>query len=269
MVKVYGGILTTNNNYLRHNASRFLPFIEAGMLLDEKTCTRPIIVIPLYPEPKTGIMKTRTILLSILLIFFLQGCFVKSLHPFYTDDDIIFKKELIGNWTDKDSAAWEIRQHMRTTGLFKPDAPDKSYDISLTDNKGSSRFIAHLFRLEDQLYLDFLPTDVSCGNNLAGVHLIATHSLAKVDFSGGKISIGWYNEEWLIGLFNKNKIRIAHERLPYDPDQRNSESMQVILTARTEELQKFIIKYGNDPEAFKKEKPDSSSSDYTFVLSRK
>jgi DNA-binding LytR/AlgR family response regulator len=107
---------------------------------------------------------------------------------------------------------------MRTTGLLKPDIPDKSYDISLTDNKGTSHFIAHLFRLEDQFYLDFFPTDISCQNDLAEIHLVPTHSLAKIDLSGGKITIRWYNEEWLIGLFNKNKIRIAHERVPYDPD---------------------------------------------------
>ncbi len=213
-------------------------------------------------------MKTRIVLLSLLLIFLLQGCLVKSLHPFFTDKDLIFKKELIGNWTDKDSAAWEIRQHMRFTGLFKPDAPDNSYDIALTDNKGTSHYIAHLFRLEDHLYLDFLPVDISCQNDLAGLHLVATHTLAKVDLSGGKIIIGWYNEEWLTGLFNKNKIRIAHERVPSDTDQRDPESMQIILTAQTEELQKFIIKYGNDPEAFKKEKPGSESG-YTFVLSHK
>ena len=213
-------------------------------------------------------MKTRIILLSVLLIFLLQGCLVKSLHPFYTDNDLIFKKELTGSWTDKDSVAWEIRQHMRFTGLFKPDAPDNSYDISMSDKKGTSHYIAHLFRLEDHLYLDFLPTDISCQNDLAGLHLVAAHSLAKVDLSGGKITIGWYNEEWLTGLFNKNKIRIAHERVPYDPDYRDPNSDQVILTARTDELQKFIIKYGNDPEAFKKEKP-GSESDSTFVLSRK
>lgn len=214
-------------------------------------------------------MNTRLILPLLLLIFIMQGCFVKSLHPFYTDKDVIFKKELTGNWTDKDSARWEIHQHMRSTGLLEPDVPDKSYDISLTDSKGTSRFIAHLFRLEGRLYLDFYPTDISCGNNLAEIHLVATHSLAKVDFSGGKIVISWYNEEWLAGLFDKNKIRIAHERVPYDDHQLMGVKSGVILTAQTDELQKFIQKYGNDPEAFKKDKSGTSSSDYTFVLSRK
>jgi len=220
-------------------------------------------------EIKSANMKTRIILLLSLVILLLQGCLVKSLHPFFTEKNTIFKKELLGQWTDKDSALWEIRQHMRATGLMKPEAPDNSYDIILKDSKGSSRFIAHLFMLEGQYYLDFIPEDISCGNDFAQVHLVATHSLARVDLSGGKITISWYNEEWLIGLFNKNKIRIAHERVPYDPDLKDPGSMQVILTAQTEELQKFIVKYGNDPDAFKKDKSGSLSSDYSVVLSRK
>jgi len=89
-------------------------------------------------------------------------------------------------------------------------------------------------------------------NDLCRNSLVPTHSLAKIDLSGGNITISWYNEEWLIGLFNKNKIRIAHERVPYDPDLKDPESMQVILTAQTGELQKFIIKYGNDPGSIQK-----------------
>jgi hypothetical protein len=226
-------------------------------------------MVSLSLKSKPNPMKTRIILLLCLAIFILQGCLVKSLHPFYTEKDIIYKKELLGQWTDKDSATWEIRQHMRTTGILKPQVPDESYEISLTDNKGTSHFLAHLFKLEGQAYLDFLPTDIACGNDLAGVHLVAAHSLARVDFSGGRITISWYNEDWLVDLFNKNKIRIAHERVPYDPDLKGSGSMEVILTARTEELQKFIIKYGNDPEAFKKDKSGILSSDYSVVLSRK
>ena len=155
---------------------------------------------------------------------------------------------------------------MRTTGVLKPDTPDNAYDISLTDNKGTSHFIAHLFRLEDQLYLDFLPTDINCQNDLAEIHLVPTHSLAKIDLSGGKITISWYNEEWLVKLFNENRIRIAHERIPYDLDEKNPDNFQVILTASTADLQKFIIKYGNDPAAFKTEKKES---DYTFVLKKR
>jgi hypothetical protein len=210
-------------------------------------------------------MKTRIIILTILIAALMQGCLVKSLHPFYTKKDLVLEKELFGDWTDKDSGRWTIHQH--TTGFLNTSKPDSSYDITYTDNQGSSKFQAHLFRLGGQLYLDFYPTDVKSGSSLEDYHLIAAHTLARVSLSKNVIIIRWYNEEWLAGLFNKNRVRIAHERIPYDPDKKDSDSYQVILTAPTAELQDFIRKYGNDPDAFRKKKSDPDYA-YTFILTR-
>ncbi len=204
----------------------------------------------------------------LLIILMLPGCLVKSLHPFYTEKDVIFKKELTGTWTDADSSVWNIQRHKQSTGLLNPAKPGKSYDITFSDQKGSATFLAHLFQLDGQLYLDFSPSEVFCGNDLAGFHMVGTHSLAKVELAGGKITIRWYNEEWLAGLFNKNRIRINHERVPYDPDIDDPSSHQIILTASTAELQKFIVKYGNDPNAFKSDRPGENAG-YTVVLSKK
>lgn len=212
-------------------------------------------------------MKTRFFFSMLLITLLLSGCLVKSLHPFYTDQDVIFKKELTGTWTDADSAVWIIEQHMQSTGLLSGNKPGKAYDITFTDQKGSAKFLAHLFQLNGELYLDFSPDEVSCGNDLAGFHMVGTHSLAKVGLAGGKITIQWYNEEWLADLFNKNRIRISHERIPYDPDINDPSSKQIILTASTAELQKFIFKYGSDPNAFKAAKPGENEG-YTVVLSK-
>jgi hypothetical protein len=212
-------------------------------------------------------MKTRLIFYLLILTLFLPGCLVKSLHPFYTDQDVIFKKELTGTWTDADSAVWIIEQHMQSTGLLSRKKPGKAYDITFTNRQGSSKFLAHLFQLNGELYLDFSPDEVACGNDLAGFHMVGTHSLAKVGLIGGKIAISWYNEVWLADLFNKNQIRISHERVPYDPDNNNPSSVQIILTASTSELQKFIIKYGSDPNAFGEEKPGDHDG-YSVILSK-
>ena len=191
--------------------------------------------------------------------------FVKSLHPFYTEKDLVYKPELIGKWTGKDSASWEIRQHKAFAGLFKDEKPTQSYDIICTDNKGTSKFLAHLFSVGGQLYLDFYLPDIE-GPDLAVMHLIPAHTLARVELANNQITINWYNEEWLVKLFSENRIRIAHERIPYDLDKNDPDHFQVVLTAPTADLQKFIIKYGNDPAAFKTEKKES---DYTFVLMKK
>jgi len=215
-------------------------------------------------------MKAKIIVLFSSMLVLLTGCLVVSIHPFYTDEDVIYKPELTGKWIDHDSGTWIITQHMEFGGIFKPDRPGNSYEIKFTDNKGTSEFIAHLFQLGKEMYLDFYPGNREKGNDLENFHFVPSHSLARIEFKNGQIIIGWYNQEWLIGLFNKNKIRIAHERTPYDIDDKNQDHYEVVLTASTKDLQKFILKYGNDPNAFKKDTTNNFfNSDYTLILSRK
>jgi hypothetical protein len=233
---------------------------------DEKSFPGRKPEVPL-PETNPFVMKTTMFASVILMACLLPGCLVKSLHPFYTENDVMFREELLGTWTDKDSSVWVLEQHKQFDGLMKPEKPVPAYDVTMTDNKGTSRFLAILFALEGQLFLDFFPSENSCGSNLSGFHMVPSHSLAKVDIEGESIRIGWYNEQWLVDLFNKNRVRIQHERVPYDVDQKNPDSWQVILTAPTDELQKFIRKYGNDPGAFRKD-ASGNEADYTFVLSR-
>jgi hypothetical protein len=57
----------------------------------------------------------------------------------------------------------------------------------------------------------------------------------------------WFNSEFLTNLIDSNKIKISHKMLE------NS----VLLTANTEELQKFVKKYGNNPRAYLDEDPDT------------
>jgi hypothetical protein len=49
-----------------------------------------------------------------------------------------------------------------------------------------------------------------------------------------------FDPEWLTELFKENRIRIAHEIV----------EDQVVLTAPTEDLQSFVVKYAEDPNAF-------------------
>ena len=208
-------------------------------------------------------MKAKLIILTALIAMTMSGCLVKSLHPFYNEKDIMYKPELTGIYLGNDSSSWEIRQHKAFAGLFKDEKPGNSYDIIYTDKKATSKFVAHLFSLDNQLYLDFFLPDPE-GTDLAVMHLVPAHTLAKVELSNNRITINWYNEEWLMKLFNENRIRIAHERVQFDLDKKDQDSYQVVLTAPTADLQKFIIKYGNDPEAFNKKK----DSEYTFVLNK-
>jgi hypothetical protein len=206
-------------------------------------------------------MKAKNILLTGLMIFLITGCFVKSLHPFYRENELLFKKELLGTWVGNDSSVWQIEQGMKTTGLFKPHVPESAYLITYTDKQGTARFSVHLFKLGNRLFLDFYPEEVESSNDLMASHLVPMHTVARVNLATDSMVISWFNEEWLIGLFKQNKIRIAHEKIPYESGKDGDDNFQVILTASTEDLQKFMLKYSEDPNAIK--------NDYTFVLTKK
>ena len=186
-------------------------------------------------------MKTKIAFSIILLGLFMGGCIVKSLHPFYKESDVFFKEDLVGAWRDQKNGKWQI----------VPFEKKNAYAITLTSDEGAAAtFIAHLFSLNNSIYLDFIPEEQEGKQvDLFAFHLIPSHSLARIHIMDSKhLSIEWLNEEWLAELFEQNKIRIQHE-VVYDGEVKDENKMY-ILTASTDELQKFILKYGDDPNAF-------------------
>ncbi|MCF8368330.1 MAG: hypothetical protein K9G76_04750 [Bacteroidales bacterium] len=194
-------------------------------------------------------MKTRTIILLSFLALLVTSCFVKSLHPFYLEKDVVYKSSLNGSWLDEDSVSWEIRPYVFSKGFLLGDSTDNSYEFKMFEESGNvSRFNVHLFTLNKVYYLDFAPIRNDEDDDMVDYHMVPTHSLARIEIvSEEEIIISWFNESWLQKLFEENRIKIAHEKIRTTD---NISSEQYVLTASTEELRKFIIKYGNEPEAF-------------------
>ncbi len=205
-------------------------------------------------------MNAKNIILAAFMTVLLGGCFVKSIHPFYRENETVFNGDLLGNWTGRDSTTWKIEQATRSKGLFKPTQAVNVYRITYTEKKGASVFSVHLFKLNNHLYLDFYPEEVEGGTDMMTTHLVPMHTVARVEVSPGRLVIRWFNEEWLIGLFKQNKIRIAHEKIPLEGTSPSDANFQVVLTASTDELQKFMLKYADDPKAL--------SNDYTYELNK-
>jgi hypothetical protein len=187
-------------------------------------------------------MKPLFVFLVVLMTFLFQGCFVKSLHPFFTEKDVLFKPELLNTWTDQDSGTWEIKPVKEKSN---------AYEMIFRKEGKVAVFFVHLFQLEGELYFDFLPLSSNApGIDLFDLHLLPTHSVAKVAMiNKDEVLIKWFNEVWLTKLFEQNRIKIAHEVI-MDETPSDEEDKAYVLTASTEELQKFIIKYGNEDSAF-------------------
>ena len=198
-------------------------------------------------------MKTKSIVLIGIMAAMLSGCLVKSLHSFYDEGDVIYKPELTGNWLDDDSSKWVISRYSFARGFLKGDSLDNSYLAEMYENTANpSRFNVHLFKVDGILYLDFMPIRDKGEQEFYDIHLVPAHSLARVRFdSHDRMTISWFNEEWLNKMFEENRVKISHEVILSDD---YGYGKQYVLTASTSELKKFIVKYGNDPDAFSEDK---------------
>ncbi len=203
-------------------------------------------------------MKTKNVILVLIVLIF-NSCIVRSLHPFYTEKTIISDTHFLGEWKDKSNAIWkfsslgkEILEGKPLDSLKKDNL--KAYNkykhafiVERTKKNTKMFFLAVPFKINKQLFLDFSPLEYENdieNRELLDLHFVPVHSLVKYDvFTNGNIRFKWLDEDKITALFEKKKIKIKHEKT-------GTLKQTYLLTAKPEELQKFIKKYmaSNDAE---------------------
>jgi hypothetical protein len=202
-------------------------------------------------------MKTK-IILSIMLIgaFILPGC-VYTLYPIYTEKDLVYDSKLEGIWGTpgskdswkfenllqhgmapyKNKAEWEKQEIIKSQLINK-----NSYLLTYTENGETRKMQANLDRLNDNLFLDIFPDDLNLKNKFFENQYVPVHTYAKIKINGDRIELSFFNTDLLNKLLEQNTIRIKHESLQY----------YKLITASTDELQKFVKKYADRPDLFEK-----------------
>jgi len=92
------------------------------------------------------------------------------------------------------------------------------------------------------------------------------HSVARLDIEGDSVlRIRWYNEDWINKIIDENPASISYERVGERGDK------TVIVTAKTEILQQFLLDYASDTNAFKVGwmGEDKNKEAFSFRLRRK
>ena len=188
-------------------------------------------------------MRRSKLIILILALTAMSSCLVSSLHPFFKEKDKKFDTNMVGNWIDGDSCIWTIHPNMVSVNFLEPAVHDGSYAICYYEEEESKSMLkATLFQLNDVEYVDFIPdpNEDHCTSDMTTFHHIPVHTLARVQYCKDSILLYWYGDEWLNDLIEQNRIRIKHETVP------GFEYDRQVLTASTDELQKFIKKYAND-----------------------
>ena len=173
-------------------------------------------------------MKTKSMLFAAGfsgLALLLSGCLAISVYPFYSEKDVSFEPGLVGKWTK----TTDIKEQW----TFEKKG-EKAYQLTYSDGEKKYVMDAHLFRLKEQLFLDLFnangPEDIMPPP-------VPSHLLIRVFQIKPTLRMAAMDYEWLSKLLEKDRHAIRHHLLITDEKSQNA---QIVLTADTPELQKFI-----------------------------
>ena len=171
-----------------------------------------------------------------LCALLLGGCVVQSIHPLFNEKDYV-AFPLAGTWTQKEGD--------KEQGVWFFAAADKTYKLTHTDEKGhKATFQVAVGKIGANVFLDFSPDDPLPGselNDFMVASLIPAHTFAKLVKTNDALRLVAMDYEWLQQFLEINPKVIAH----------TSQGKRPVLTASTEDLQKFVAKYANDDKVFK------------------
>src|ERR1051325_3539429 len=185
-------------------------------------------------------MKIRNYCL-LLSVGLLAGCWQKSLNPFYTANDVAFDQKLIGGWTEQKESN-ETNESQRNVWTFA-EAPNSSYTLDIKDGETTRHYEAHLFKLDGHRLLDLMPIERT-------VSTIPAHNLFKVVQMGPTLELALLNPDWMHQWLRKNPAALAHIAV-VDPEHRDDrEKDELVLTADTKALQKFLREHWDEAELF-------------------
>jgi hypothetical protein len=215
-------------------------------------------------------MKTKIIYPTLFLFgVLLSGCGIPSVHPLYEPEDLIQHKELTGVWSSDDEEELfyvfsyndfinnrtMLPEKLLTTGDdttsnftitlddLKIDLTEETeegkknlyYIIQSINGKPEEIFFAGLVVLDSQYFIDLYKTRTDEDG-----FRFPTHIFTKLEIQEDKLMLQEFKESFVKDLIKNQQIRIKHE---YADD-------NFLLTAPSEDLKKFILKYGRESEAY-------------------
>jgi len=155
-------------------------------------------------------------------LLMLVGC-VRSLHPLYTDQDVIFDEAILGVWGEDDSN--------ETWGLTR--GGEKEYRLVHTDEDGrKGEFIAHLMNVGGQMFLDLYPVEPEPRQSgFYHDHLLPVHTFVAVLQTEPALRISYLDPEWLQKFLERQPSAIRHAKV----------NDEILITASSKDLQKFLL----------------------------
>ena len=185
-------------------------------------------------------MKKFLIFLSLCIMY---SCGVHSLNPLFTNKDLIELPEIVGTWKQKSSDEYITfidSRHMVISAKWTDEFGNERNDSLFLDLR--------IGKLAEKYWMDtrVKSTNVKTGVRSFYSQIIPSHKFSNLEISNDTLFLQSISNKWLIRNLKNKKVNIAST---FD-DSKMKES--VILTATTEEIQDFILKFQDDEDFFNK-----------------
>jgi len=180
-----------------------------------------------------------------------------TLHPIFTEKELVVGNQLTGNWknvqdgkisTYRKASKDDLKQFSETL----QQSNDRVY-IAIIYNgtdEPPSKYYAFLVQLGNHFYLDYYPADTkerAATSAFFKAHYIPMHGVYRVDFNpDGSFQLKQLDAGFLEKLIKNKQIRLQYEEL---------NDGGYFITASTSELQQYLIKYSDTPEAYGNNNP--------------
>lgn len=171
----------------------------------------------------------RKLLVSCLIaLIACSGC-IPSLNPVYREDDLVTDSAFLGVWMQKgEKSRWEFSKR-----------DEKSYSLKYFDVNGTeSRFVAHVAKIEGELFLDLFPEPLDGqANSFYTFHHVPIHSIYRVCRTEPTLELGAIDFQWLQEELSKAPATIESTTI----------HGRWLITAPTEQVRAFAL---NNKERF-------------------
>jgi hypothetical protein len=198
-------------------------------------------------------MKKRLYILSLSLLVFLSSC-LTTLFPIFHVQDVLYNRDLLGYWKCSDKSGETGFITFTNIGNDrKEELPpgvriiaEKGYLATRSNQNGQAlaQYFVFLLKIGKYYYLDYYPADMA-SKKMVGKdykdHCIKLHSNYRCDIKSlNSMELKLFDAGFVLDLIGQHQINIKHEKTD-DGD---------LITASTDDLQKFIEKYSDNPKAY-------------------
>ena len=188
-------------------------------------------------------------MLIMVSLVFASGCFIQSLHPFYTDKTkIAIPPHIVGHWMPTDADG----------GENEGEAPWLFSDGKITSHHkvGEKCHSAVYFKVKDVLFVDVEAGESTYGGDeddtWLNAHRLSVHQVYKVVTNQNEmvfypLDFGWVAKQIQAGVFKLSYYRSTSMSVE------EQEKAPIVLTEKSEKLSEFLESCIAHPDAFKGE----------------